>query len=83
MNRNEQRTAETKKNLPEAFLKLYEKKDISQITIREITAALTILRRWIQNGQKESLEELLDFLLQISFQGPLAMLFERFHKTEP
>ena len=108
MNRNEQRTAETKKNLQEAFLKLYEKKDISQITIREITdlagynqsneselwqrdyimeyhfsAALTILRRWIQNGQKESLEELLDFLLQISFQGPLAMLFERFHKTEP
>lgn len=47
------------------------------------SAALTILRRWIQNGQKESLEELLDFLLQISFQGPLAMLFERFHKTEP
>lgn len=37
MNRNEQRTAETKKNLQEAFLKLYEKKDISQITIREIT----------------------------------------------
>ena len=108
MNRNEQRTAETKKNLQEAFLKLYEKKDISQITIREITdlagynqssesklwqrdyimeyhfsAALTILRRWIQNGQKESLEELLDFLLQISFQGPLAMLFERFHMIEP
>lgn len=47
------------------------------------SAVLTILRRWIQNGQKESLEELLDFLLQISFQGPLAMLFERFHKTEP
>lgn len=47
------------------------------------SAALTILRRWIQNGQKESREELLDFLLQISFQGPLAMLFERFHKTEP
>ena len=202
MNRNEQRTAETKKNLQEAFLKLYEKKDISQITIREITdlagynrgtfylyyhdvydifqkikdelldfisqmansyfhtkrqetdtsemfhhiarliidaynqyqdvmvpllmqditfgdslkqtilpalqanfpleesnesklwqrdyimeyhfsAALTILRRWIQNGQKESREELLDFLLQISFRGPLAMLFEHFHKTEP
>ena len=37
MNRNEQRTAETKKNLQEAFLKLYEKKEISQITIREIT----------------------------------------------
>ena len=102
MNRNEQRTAETKKNLQEAFLKLYEKKEISQITdlagynqsnesklwqrdyIMEyhFSAALTILRRWIQNGQKESLEELLDFLLQISFQGPLAMLFERFHKVE-
>ena len=202
MNKNEQRAAETKKNLQEAFLKLYKKKEISQITIREITdlagynrgtfylyyhdvydifekikeellgyishmahgyfrddfpenagpemfhcivrlivdaynqyqdamvpllmrditfgeslkqtilpaiqanfplnenagsphwqrdyimeyhfsAALTVLRRWIQNGQKESLKELLDFLLQISFQGPLAMLFERFHKVEP
>ncbi len=37
MNKNEQRAAETKKNLQEAFLKLYETKEISQITIREIT----------------------------------------------
>ena len=201
MNKNEQRAAETKKNLQEAFLKLYAKKEISQITIREITdlagynrgtfylyyhdvydifqkikeelmgyishmantyfygnpqadfhnmfhtvtrlivesynkyetvmvpllmrditfgeslkqtilptiqenfplvksaeatiwqrdyimeyhfsAILSVLRRWIQNGQKESLEDLLEFLFQISFQGPLAMLFERFHKIEP
>ncbi len=108
MNRNEQRAAETKKNLQEAFLKLYEKKEISQITIREITdlagynqstesklwqrdyimeyhfsATLTILRRWIQNGQKESLEELLDFLLQISFQDPSLCYFNDFIRSSP
>lgn len=37
MNKNELRAAETKKNLQEAFLQIYTKKEISQITIREIT----------------------------------------------
>lgn len=44
------------------------------------TAIVSILRLWIKKGQPQPIEEILQFLLEVSFQGPLAILFDQCHK---